>query len=503
MTWTSGLRRAAWWAAWVTLTFGLFNACLSHREARAVGRELASGRVPLSPGVLVQAVRAAFVDDSDINRYHAYANAILGRPYQAFFIQPIAVWRQSERPRVAGADPQDPVLSPPVVPLRPLAPYRDFSTEHLPVLFAFALPVALATDDIDAFRTTFSMMMALLLTLALVVAERIGRRLVPERSGAIVPWAVGFALAAGIILVRRYDAVVSLGLCLLAWGAVTRRPVAAGLGAGLAVAAKGVPIIVVPAVLVFWLADRRPRHAVVALSAAGLLGLAFAIPAVVAAGASVLDLVRYHAGRPLQVESTWGAILVASRAFDPASAVLDMTFSSLNVAATWDTALRIAAVVLPFAWLAAVCGWLWTMLGRTHDDRARGLALVAAMCVTMVGWMVFGKVFSPQYLTWIVPLAIVASVAAGRGACWHLLVVLATSQAIFPFLFAIGAADAGRPWFGVVVLARNALLLAWAVNLLRQRGAAGPASRVTHLRPSAEPLAQGQRLVSNGQEAPR
>jgi uncharacterized membrane protein len=480
MTRTSGLRRAAWWAAWAALTFGLFNACLSHREAHALGRELASGRVAFSPAVLVQAVRAAYVDDSDINRYHAYANAILGRPYQGFFIQRLDVWRRSERPRVAGTDPEDPAVVPPVVPVRALTPYRDFSTEHLPVLFAIALPVALAADNIDVFRTIFSLVMALLLTLALIMAERIGRQLVPDRSGAIVRWAVVFALATGVILVRRYDAVVPLGLCVLAWGAVTKRPVAAGLGLGLAVAAKGVPAIVVPVVLIFWLANRRPRHALVALCAAALLGLAFATPAVVAAGASVLDLVRYHSGRPLQVESTWGAILVASRAFDPASAVGDMTYSSLNVTATWDTAMRYAAVVLPFAWLAAVCGWLWTMLNRVHDDRARGMALVAAICVALVGWMVFGKVFSPQYLTWILPLAVVASVARGRGACWHLLVVLAMSQAIFPFIFAIGAPDAGRPWFGVVVLARNGLLVAWAVNLLRQPAQMDPLQALRH-----------------------
>jgi len=468
MTNTSRWRRAAWWAAWCVVIFGLFNANVSHREAGGFGRVVAAANGSYSLALLVRAIRVVHVDDADINRYHAYANAVLGRPYQGFFVQPLAEWREDERARIGARDPQDPAETPPVVPVRRLAPYRDFSVEHLPLLFAFEIPVALVTDDMGAYRTIFSVLMGLLLTASLVVATRLGGRLLPEKSAAIVPWAVVMAVALGTILVRRYDAAVSLGISLAAWGAVARRPVAAGLGAGLAVAAKGVPIIVVPVAIVFWLSERRPRDIVVALAAAGLLGVAVALPAVAAAGTSVIDLLRYHAARPLHVESTWGAILLLSRAIDPASARLDVTFASLNVTADWDAVLRVAAATLPFAWAAAVCAWLWAALRRAGDERARGLAFVAALCAALAGWMVLGKVFSPQYLTWLLPLAVVACVAGGRRSCWHLLIVLALTQAIYPFLYSVGVPDGDGPWFGLVVAARNAALLAWAIGLLRR-----------------------------------
>jgi len=86
----------------------------------------------------------------------------------------------------------------------------------------------------------------------------------------------------------------------------------------------------------------------------------------------------------------------------------------------------------------------------------------------LAGWMVFGKVFSPQYLTWLLPLAVVACVAGGRRSCWLLLIVLALTQAIYPFLYSVGVPDGDGPWFGLVVAARNAALLAWAVGMLRR-----------------------------------
>jgi hypothetical protein len=228
------------WGAWCSVVFILLNGNSSHTEADATGHWLLSGQWTVSVSMVVRSIRGAWVNGGDICRYMAYANAALGRPYQGYYIQPLETWRVDESILRAGKDPETPGDIPLVTPPHRVVPWRDFSSEHLPIVFALAVPPALLTDDPDRYRLLFSLLMGALLTAALGVVVRIGAHLLaPAHVTAVVPWAALMAVAAGTILVRRYDAAVSLGLCLLVWGCVVRKPVIAGLGLGPPPPARG------------------------------------------------------------------------------------------------------------------------------------------------------------------------------------------------------------------------------------------------------------------------
>ena len=82
--------------------------------------------------------------------------------------------------------------------------------------------------------------------------------------------------------------------------------------------------------------------------------------------------------------------------------------------------------------------------------------------------MAFGKVCSPQYLVWILPLGLGLSLEHRRRAPLVLLLALfAVTQLVYPILY--GRLEALRPGVCALVLARNALLLAWSGLLLRTR----------------------------------
>ena len=453
------------WAAWCLVVFGLFNCSATHREAWATGRWLQAGGFEVSLRTALRALRAAVTDDGDINRYFAYSNAVLGRPYQSRFVKPLDAWRAPAPPSIPQIDLEDPDVTPPVRPSGRMVPYRDFSVEYPPGLFLLTLPVALIARDMDSYFRLFSVFMGGLLTLALLICVRMAREIAPQKAGSLVWWATGAALALGTVLVRRYDAAIALFLCLLVWGMMARRPVPAGLGFGIGVMAKGVPLLIAPIPLLYWSSRRRWREMALATAAALGVGLAVGLPFLRIAGAHMLDLLRYHAERPLQVESTGAALLMVGRFFAPASAAASQGFGSTNVVGSWDGPLRLLAGALPWIALLAVFGWTVRALRRPGGDGMR--VIIRAICAALVFQMTLGKVFSPQYLTWIFPLALLASITDGRAQLGLLLATLGPTQIIFPFCYHFGLTRAAHPALGVLVLIRNGFLTAWAVRGLR------------------------------------
>jgi hypothetical protein len=466
--------RAWWWAAWFAVVLVGFNTCSDHRTSQAVGDMLGSGHYSVSLGTAVAALRAAGTDDGDINRYLAYVSAVLGRPYQGYYVRPIEGWKVDARSLHdgdGGRDVNDPRSVAPVVPARPLFPYRDFSVEYPPGFFLFALPPALISADLDAYRVLFSAFMALLLTAALVLCIAVARRLAPGDAPRLLPAAVLCAAALGIIAVRRYDAVVSLSLCGLVLGCVARRPLLAGLFFGLGVAAKGLPILLTPLPLLYFLAQRRFKEAALATAAAVGIGLCIGLPFLRTAGSHLFDLIAYHAGRPLQVESTFGALLTVYRLIDPAAVTISHTYGSANPVAAWDGPLRQLASLLPLVALAAVSLLTWRACQppsqfEPRDERDCGRALVCGLCAGLAFVMTLGKVLSPQYVTWLLPLGVLASLLDGRVALRRFALAMGLTQLVYPLLYRSGLADALSPTFGAAVLLRNGLLLDWALRLV-------------------------------------
>jgi hypothetical protein len=426
------------------VVFGLFNTCATHAERAQVERDIAAGA--WSAGLVIQAARSAGTDDGDIARYLAYASATLGRPYAAYYVRPVAGWRADD---IAN----DPALSP-VVTSAPLVPYRDFSVEYPPGFFALALlPAAIASSD-AGYALAFSLWMGLLLTAAVWLAGRTARRLgIPD--DAVVRLSALAALAAGVICVRRFDAVVALAVCGLVYGVVARRPWLAGLLFGLGIAAKGIPLLVAPFAIVVYVAGRRWRElAIAAASATAVVAVAI-LPFI---DAPLLDMLRYHGERPIQVESTWGALLAIASAVAPVQA--KFTYGSLNVVAGFDGPLRAIASVLPVAaWLALI---VHAIRGRADERRMIRLAVVA-----IVAYMVLGKVFSPQYLTWLLPAGVLASLTAGRAEQRLFVAAMLVTQLIYPLLYLTALPWTASPVFGAIVVVRNGLLAVWAVRLVR------------------------------------
>jgi len=314
--------------------------------------------------------------------------------------------------------------------------------------------------------------MAASLTAAVVLGEGIAATLPLAGAGSLLPAMLAAVLALGPLVVRRMDAAVAALVCAALWGTFTRRPVLAGFTLAFAVAIKGLPILAWPLLAALLLAGRRHRELVTMTATATITGLAFTVPALVVAGERFFDAFRYHSLRPLEVGSTLAALLNLAGAWLPGvGGTMHYSYGAANVVGGATTGLLWTTSLLPALSTALVLVASARRIVRARREDQRNLAVVAGLVVLLAGLFVFGKVFSPQYMTLLLPLGLVACLPLPGRSPLLLFAALALTQAIYPFAFVLlDFDDYASPGLAALILARNLLLLAWAAMVWRETG---------------------------------
>jgi hypothetical protein len=108
-----------------------------------------------------------------------------------------------------------------------------------------------------------------------------------------------------------------------------------------------------------------------------------------------------------------------------------------------ETALQLVALVV-----------VWLLFARGRPDRER---LLVASTATVVAFIAFGKVLSPQFLIWLLPLVPLIGGSAGIAAYWVFAGALVTTQLWFPHRYWDVVALEPAGW---LVLVRDLLLVA-------------------------------------------
>jgi uncharacterized membrane protein len=330
------------------------------------------------------------------------------------------------------------------------APYRDFSVEYPPAaLPVFVLP-ALADDD--DYGSAFELLMwacavatIVLLAVTLSAAGAGTVRLYAATAfGGIVP------LLLGSVILTRFD-LWPVALTAGALAALISGRDRLGLGVlGLATAAKLYPAVLLPIALV-WVARRRgAREAAVGLGVFATVIVAIVLPFAILSPGGVADSLTTQLGRPLQIESLGAAILLAAHQLGLYDPTVVSTHGSQNLSGSLPSALAAVETALQLVALVAV----WLFFARGRPDRER---LLVASAGAVVAFIAFGKVLSPQFLIWLLPLIPLVGGTAGIAVCWLFAGALVTTQLWFPHRYWDVVALEPAGW---LVLVRDLLLVA-------------------------------------------
>jgi hypothetical protein len=334
--------------------------------------------------------------------------------------------------------------------LRGEVPYRDFYLEYPPG----AVPVFVApaigddggyADRFKALMVAFGIVALALVAIALAVLGAGGARLLA---------ALGFVALApaalGPVVIVNYDL----------WpAALTAAALAAVLGGrwrlghaalGVAAAAKLFPVVLLPLLFLHVRSRARRQEALAGLAVfaavVGAIVLPFLLLGPGGVRASLESLVR----RPLQIESLGASLLLAANQLGLYDPSVNSDYNSQNLGGALPDALAAASSLALVVALVAV----YIRFARRAGSRE---ALVVAAAAAVCASVVLGKVLSPQFLVWLVPLVPLVAGRRGLVAAGLLAAALVLTQLWFPSRYGDVVRLEGEGW---LVLARNAVLLA-------------------------------------------
>ena len=337
-------------------------------------------------------------------------------------------------------------------------PYRDFGVEYPPgALPVFALP-ALGKPSFSLYNREFQLLMALCGVGALAAMASVLRslRASAERQAAALGFFAITPLVLGSVILYRYD-LWPAALTVAGLAAVLARRERLGLAAiGLGIAAKAFPAVVLPPVLAYVWRTRGRGEALRCLGVAAATTAVVVIPFLAIAPHGVWESIVRQTTRPLQIESLGSALLLAAHHVGGLALTMDSSRGSQNLGGSLPDAVGAAASAL----LVVVLLALWVAAAR---GPATGERLVRYTAASLVAFVALGKVLSPQFLIWLLPLVPLVRGRRGLAASALLGLSLLLTQVWFPIrYFDLVAFEAFPSW---VLLARDLVLVALLVVL--------------------------------------
>ncbi len=360
----------------------------------------------------------------------AFAQKLQSKKYPAFLVK--LVQSQSTLQPLHALPPEYPILT--------IAP------------FSLVLPVPQ-----DWYQGAFAIFMALMAGVIYFVLKHY------RSTRAAIAFAVYLVLGSWAIAEGRFDlipAALTLGAVILA--ARARWQWAYALLA-LATMLKFYPVVLLAPFLIAqqmqfqgrWNSWRR-------LSGLGVFVGICAVLTVLSLVLNVADTIsplRYFVSRPIQVESLPATLLwLASLVGHPIQYVF--TFQSLNFESSLSSKVSLLFDV------CLVIGLLYTFWLQWRGK----LDIYTASLMTLLVVMITGKVFSPQYLVWIIPLIAYVGQANWKWlVSWSIVGILTT--VIYPYLYVTYLIY--KQQYYTIVLVRDVLLLVITLALLFYAGRFG------------------------------
>ena len=338
-------------------------------------------------------------------------------------------------------------------------PYRDFSLEYPPAALPVIIAPALIADRRPAYDRWFDREMALCGCLALLASALCLRRLDAgaRRTAAALGLVALSPLLIGSVILSRFDlwptALAVSALAALLWD----RRVTAAVLLGAAIGAKLWPAALLPLACI-WLVRRHGFRAAAWFGGVtGLVTAAIFLPFTALSPHGIGHSFYRQFARPLQIESLGASVLIALHRVAHLRLGTTYGWGSQNVGGPYVHATELATSVLGVALLVAV----WALFARGPATPARLVTSAAAAVVTLLA---FGKVFSPQFLIWIVPFVVLVGGRRGIAAGALAAASLGLTHLWFPHHYEVLATFYARPSFEVLL--RNLTVVTLAALLM-------------------------------------
>ena len=291
-------------------------------------------------------------------------------------------------------------------------PYRDFAFEYPPLAL---LPIILP-HLIKLGRVVNPSDYAWLFMLENVLMSMLLGLTIMRIASYFQPWPhclrvlAVYSLLSMIIaplLLGRYDLFPTLLMGVAVMEAIGGHPTRSGVWLGLGVAAKLFPIVLLPILSIYYLVSRNYRSLLgVFVGVTVSVGLTL-LPFLPIGMDQLLSFLRYHQLRGLQIESVLAGIALAAHVLIFSPVTVEYNFGALHITSS------IADTVLPWLPTLSILTFAVVFITLINCFRCEfeenGVItnehLLLSLLSALLTFIVTSKVFSPQYISWLLPLA--------------------------------------------------------------------------------------------------
>ncbi len=336
-----------------------------------------------------------------------------------------------------------------------LEEYSEVPIEYPPGVIPFMVAAQSMRAEGDEYGRRFIWVMAVLDALGFAALMLLARR-----GGSVLGplmWIFG-ALLLGPIVYLRLDLIPAVATILSILAASLGAWFASGGLLIFGAIAKVYPVFLIPAMAVV----ARDRKGF--LLGAGVVGAVLMLPYLFDIRELSDNVLGYHSDRGIQVESTWGSLLLAASAggYD---AFPNFQFGANEMVSGLTGAFKKLGLLLSGA--SFIIGTFAIGERVARDDLPRLTAALTGMLALLMG---FGTVLSPQFMIWLIALGAAAlCFPQPTRVRWIMMLILPCAlltQIVFPYTiddvlrpFYEGETSPGSPFGLGTLLVRNVLLL--------------------------------------------
>jgi uncharacterized membrane protein len=283
----------------------------------------------------------------------------------------------------------------------PYVPYNDLGWEYPPLSYIFIMLPRLFSSDPWGYQIAFGVEMYLIVAATAVVICVLAKE--RGRSGNIeMAIFLILSLTMANFIFERFD-LVPAALVALSFFFYSRKR----YGLAFAILAIATAVKIYPGILfIVYLMPFIVRHDRSRLMRNAALfiitGIAVTIPFIVMAPHDFTSFITYHSNRGVQLESTAASLFLLAKILGLADLNVMYSYGSFDIVSSGADMISPAIMPLMIIAIIAVYCAQYITTGSSEEENDKSVAFYSLAVIAV--FIVFNKVFSAQYMIWLVPL---------------------------------------------------------------------------------------------------
>ncbi len=352
-----------------------------------------------------------------------------------------------------------------------MMPYSGFTFEYPPLSLVFMIIPRLLSWDLESYHFACSALAYAFVVIGALVLDRFSDDMVGTRWQSRLIILLTVVFCSYFVIARNDIFAAVLALIGVRLFQRDRAPLAAAVVA-VAAMVKLYPAVLLLPMLALLACRRDWRGLMLSVVAAGAVVLLVELPFLLTDPSTAFAYLTYHSDRGIQVESVAGGLFLFADMFVQTDMSVVFGYGSDNVVGHMPDALApLMNPVMILVLLAFVAVFATRILSGGMDRRRQNAVLGAACAIMVMLFICFSKVYSAQYLIWIMLLLPLTQASCfdstRRGRVFRITVPFGIFSMLSYFSYACFSIYEPNAMIVVMIVMKNVFHIALTVELLR------------------------------------